>query len=79
MLSNYITEESHGLSLLMMIFFGESKFAYLSSKWGNNSLWVPLFEKAWAKMKGSYESSVNGWTQNPMRAITGSSSLRVLD
>lgn len=36
-----------------------------------DSLWVPIFEKAWAKMKGNYEASVGGWTQNPFRALTG--------
>jgi hypothetical protein len=37
----------------------------------NDSIWVPLFEKAWAKMKGNYENSAGGWTQNPFRALTG--------
>jgi hypothetical protein len=32
---------------------------------------VPIFEKAWAKMKGNYEASAGGWTQNPFRALTG--------
>jgi len=27
-----------------------------------DSLWVPIFEKAWAKMKGNYEASAGGWT-----------------
>ena len=28
----------------------------------DDSLWVPIFEKAWAKMKGNYEHSAGGWT-----------------
>jgi len=44
--------------------------AYYASVHGD-SLWVPIFEKAWAKMKGNYEASAGGWTQNPFRALTG--------
>jgi hypothetical protein len=43
---------------------------YFGSVFGD-SLWVPIFEKAWAKMKGNYAASAGGWTQNPMRALTG--------
>ena len=34
-------------------------------------MWVPLLEKAWAKMKGTYERTSGGWAQNGIRAFTG--------
>ena len=37
----------------------------------SDSLWVPILEKAWAKMKGNYENTSGGWTQNGFRALTG--------
>ena len=37
----------------------------------DNSLWVPILEKAWAKIKGNFANSDGGWTQNGIRALTG--------
>lgn len=36
-----------------------------------DSMWVPLLEKGWAKMKGTYEHTSGGWAQNGIRAFTG--------
>lgn len=36
-----------------------------------DNLWVPLLEKAWAKMKGTYQHASGGWAQNGIRAFTG--------
>ena len=37
----------------------------------NNSRWGPIFEKAWAKMKGNYAQADGGFTANGLRSITG--------
>lgn len=37
----------------------------------SDNLWVPLLEKAWAKMKGNYLHTDGGWAQNGIRAFTG--------
>ena len=34
-------------------------------------MWAPLFEKAWAKLRGSYLSSDGGFVQNGMKAMLG--------
>ena len=34
-------------------------------------MWVPILEKAWAKMKGSYFYADEGKSENSMRAIIG--------
>lgn len=34
-------------------------------------MWNVIVEKAWAKVKGSYENSASGHLLNGMRAITG--------
>lgn len=36
-----------------------------------DNLWIPLLEKGWAKMKGSYTHTDGGWAQNGIRAFTG--------
>jgi hypothetical protein len=35
------------------------------------SLWAAILEKAWAKVKGSYQSADFGLTKNGIRALTG--------
>ena len=37
----------------------------------SQSLWVPLLEKAWAKLIGTYSSADHGYVVNGMRALTG--------
>lgn len=44
---------------------------YFANMGEDNSLWVPLIEKAWAKLKGNFANSDGGWTQNGIRALTG--------
>ena len=34
-------------------------------------MWVPLLEKAWAKIKGTYQNSDGGYLQNGLRTLTG--------
>ena len=34
-------------------------------------LWPMLFEKAWAKLHGSYEATAGGWTDDAMNYLTG--------
>ena len=35
------------------------------------AMWGPLLEKAWAKMKGTYEGADGGFLENGLRALTG--------
>jgi len=44
-------------------------FGLLSAD-GTN-IWGAIFEKAWAKVKGSYDSSASGFVENGLRALTG--------
>lgn len=37
----------------------------------DNSLWGAILEKAWAKVKGSYEAATDGVMSNGLRALTG--------
>ena len=37
----------------------------------DNSIWGAILEKAWAKVKGSYEASSDGVMSNGLRALTG--------
>jgi len=37
-----------------------------------SNMWAPILEKAWAKVKGNYESSEGGFAPSGLRAITGS-------
>lgn len=36
-----------------------------------NDIWVPLVEKAWAKMCGTYDHSTHGTAPEALRALTG--------
>lgn len=38
---------------------------------GDLELWPMLFEKAWAKLHGSYEATAGGWTDDAMNYLTG--------
>ena len=38
---------------------------------GELELWPMLFEKAWAKLHGSYEATAGGWTDDAMNYLTG--------
>ena len=38
---------------------------------GQFELWPMLFEKAWAKLHGSYEATAGGWTDDAMNYLTG--------
>jgi len=35
-------------------------------------MWPPILEKAWAKVKGSYETSSGGFLATGLRALVGS-------
>jgi hypothetical protein len=35
-------------------------------------MWAPIIEKAWAKVKGSYQNADGGLIENGLRALTGS-------
>lgn len=37
----------------------------------DRAMWGPILEKAWAKVKGSYETADGGFVQNGLRAMTG--------
>ena len=37
----------------------------------NNSMWAPILEKAWAKVKGNYAQTDGGFVVNGLRSITG--------
>jgi hypothetical protein len=37
----------------------------------NNSIWSALLEKAWAKLKGTYQHADGGFLTNGIRALTG--------
>ena len=41
----------------------------------SNSFWVPLLEKAYAKVNRNYEGINYGWMAEPMRVFTGAPSL----
>ena len=34
-------------------------------------MWMPILEKAWAKLKGSYEMADGGLLENGLRMLTG--------
>jgi hypothetical protein len=38
----------------------------------NGEMWGPILEKAWAKVRGSYDNADGGFTENGLRALTGS-------
>lgn len=37
----------------------------------NDALWVPILQKAWAKVKGTYVDANLGFTASGFRALTG--------
>jgi len=37
----------------------------------NGAMWGPLLEKAWSKVKGTYDTSKGGWTSAATKALTG--------
>lgn len=41
-----------------------------------SSMWAPVMEKAWAKVKGSFQIAEGGMTSNGIRAIMGIPVLR---
>jgi hypothetical protein len=52
----------------MLFYQDELNFARLGD---NKSIWGPIVEKAWAKMKGTFEHANGGFTPNGIRALTG--------
>ena len=44
---------------------------FYASPSASGALWVPLLEKAWAKVNGNYEIIEGGWTHEAMRFLTG--------
>ena len=45
------------------------KFAQVNMN--DQAMWGPILEKAWAKVKGSYETADGGFVQTGLRAMTG--------
>jgi len=43
--------------------------AFSQSK--GNELWVLILEKAWAKINGSYENTINGYVSEAFKCLTG--------
>jgi len=48
--------------------FAKLKFAQPSD---SNLMWGPILEKAWAKLRGSYENADAGLLSNGIRSVTG--------
>jgi len=48
-----------------------SGLCFSKSKQGDNELWVPILEKAWAKLYGNYEKIEAGLTRDVLRDLTG--------
>lgn len=44
---------------------------YFSALGKNNQFWAMLLEKAWAKLRGNYESANGGFIETGLRAFTG--------
>lgn len=51
----------------------DGDIAYCSEK--NGLLWVPLLNKAWAKLHGSYDASRIHFLHHAMRDLTGAPSM----
>ena len=82
--------ESAGVYCMRICFEGEWRAVYVDdyfpvypdgsgmcfskSKKGDNELWVPLLEKAWAKFYGCYERIEDGLTREALRSLTGAPS-----
>jgi len=37
----------------------------------DGAMWGPILEKAWSKVKGTYASSIGGYTSAGLKALTG--------
>ena len=37
----------------------------------NGSMWAPILEKAWAKVKGNYAQTDGGFVVSGLRSLTG--------
>lgn len=48
------------------------------AKPNGNELWVVLLEKAWAKVNGGYANIVSGWPCDPLSALTGFASSKLI-
>jgi hypothetical protein len=47
------------------------KLKFAQEDKSNTAMWGPLLEKAWAKVKGSYDNADGGFVQTGLRALTG--------
>ena len=50
---------------------GDSYPTFAQPSPDNKAIWGPVFEKAWAKVKGNYLNSEEGFNQEAMIALTG--------
>ncbi|KZT25342.1 cysteine proteinase [Neolentinus lepideus HHB14362 ss-1] len=48
-----------------------TKSLYFASSGTENETWVPLIEKAFAKLHGDYDALNNGWTCDAVESLTG--------
>ena len=54
-----------------MLFNSNDELVFAKQSYNGKSIWGALIEKAWAKVKGNYINSNNGYTINGIRALTG--------
>ena len=55
--------------------FNDNKLKYMQEA-DNRSMWAPMMEKVWGKIKGSYYQTDGGFVTNGLRSVTGAPTIR---